>query len=224
MRRSIPFRILSAVGLLVVGAGMAVAGDPFPAGDVVARTPVPSADRPHGEVVVLRRGAAIVVRSVLHSKVLRQVAGRIAGKERDNWPEGETGRADSDRYVRELGRLVAALPPVPAGAEGEARKRSVLIEFVLDPAGGRVVLAPAEVTPRPDGTLSLEAAGPLTTLELERGYVERNQARIVEDAFGAEAETVLRRLSSRPAEAPRGDPGRDLAFSSSTRAVAEEPS
>lgn len=163
----------------------------------IARVVVPSADRPHGEVSVVVRGDIRIVRTVLHSKVLRQVAGRIAGKERAGWPEGRPGRAESDRYVAALGEGVAALPPVPAGAEGDDRKRGYVIEFVHGPGASEVVLGPARVEVGADGRLmpTILDSG-RHVLALDPAYVERNQQLIVEDAFGLGQEDARRILAN----------------------------
>jgi hypothetical protein len=200
MRR--PFRRFPTVALLAtliaLGAGPTARG----AGGTeheIARVPVPSAERPHGEVVVLVRDDVRIVRTVLHSKVLRQVAGRIAGKERAGWPEGEPGRSDSDRYVEALGDGIAALPPVPAGSAGDDRKRSYLIEFVHGPGTSRVLLAPVRVEVTDDGHLTVAAVGPeRRELDLSPAYVERNQRLIVEDAFRVDADAATRTLGGDP--------------------------
>ena len=193
-------RLVAAAGLVVAAAlTVAVAAD-----DVeLAWTAVPSEARRHGEVRVVRRGDETVVQTVLSSRVLRQVARKIADKERHNWPVGAPGHDDAERYVAALASAIEALSPVPEGASGEARRRTLLIEFVDGPHGPRVVMGEPQVAGDAAGRLRVEAVRPILVLEPPVEYVVRNQRLIVEDSFGldeAQAVDLLGRAA--PAVAP----------------------
>ena len=161
---------------------------------------VPSEARRHGEVRVLRRDDTTVVQTVLSSRVLRQVARKIAAKEMHNWPADVPGHDDAERYVAALVSAIEALPPVPDGATGDARRRSLVIEFVDGPQGPRVLIGDPDVAVDVEGRLRVDGIRPILTLEPPLDYLRRNQRLIIEDSFGvseSEASDLLARAAAR---------------------------
>ena len=83
-----------------------------------ARALVPSSDRPHGEVRLVAVDGEIVVQTVLRSRVLRRVVGRIAAKERSGCPPGSAGGEDAERYVAGLAEAVEQIRAAASPAGG----------------------------------------------------------------------------------------------------------
>jgi hypothetical protein len=167
---------------------------------VLRRVSVPSVEKRQGEVRVLRRGEATVVQTVLHSKVLRRVVGRVVRKERRNWPEGVDGHADAEAYVDALIRAQQDLAS-DDGRSPEARDRrsALLVEFILSDRAARVEIGEPLVEER-NLELIVTASRRLELLELSRPYVERNMTLIVADSFGieeSEARTLLDTVAGR---------------------------
>lgn len=180
-------RPASLLGIVALVAG-ALSAAPS-AERELAWAPVPSAERRHGEVRVLRRGEAAVVQTVLSSKVLRQVLGRIAEKERRNWPAGAPGHDDAERYVAALAEAGRSAGTTAADGGAADRRRTLLIEFVLTPTEAYVTFAAPEVAADPDGgRLRVGAVRPVFRLDPSRSYVERNMRLIVEDSLGRSSE------------------------------------
>lgn len=164
---------------------------PALAGEIVERrTFVPDAERPQGEVRILRRDGSTVVQTLVHSRLVRRVAGEIAKKERANWPQGSAGFEDAARFVRALAQLAKevrdTLPP------DEGRRRGFCIEF---PPSGPVTLSGAIVERSEDGLRLLEKREPSVSLDLDSSYVERNRGLIVIDAFSVDEEEARRWLA-----------------------------
>jgi len=166
--------------------------------ELLRRTPVPSADRRQGEVRIVRRGQTVVVQTVLHSKVLRRVAGEIAQKEARGWPPGAEGSAESARYVEALRDVVDAIRRGESRSSdgGGDRFREMRIEFFVHAGEGTVVLSGAEVAEEADGLRLTAVRKPVEVLELSADYVGRNMVRIVEDSFGVTAEQARRLLTA----------------------------
>jgi hypothetical protein len=173
-----PSGAAAPAGEVEAPAGATTAGT---ADRVVHRTDVRARGRTLGEIRVLRRGDALVVQTLLHTTILRQVVARIIEKEEVNWPPERAGHAAAMQYVAALRRARDAV--APRGGAGSAapaadRRRALLIEFLLSPRAATVGLyAPALA----DGTIT--TARPLATLALARPYVERDLRLIVADNF-----------------------------------------
>jgi len=172
-------------------------------GDVVIdRAPVPSAQRPQGEVRIVRRGGHVVVQTILDTRVLKRVLGAVSDKERRNWPAGTAGHADMERYVAALEqfRRAAAERPDQAGAEVDRRVQA-LIEFI-DASGGPLV-AIGGVTLAEDGgpagtaaAVRIRARSAPVLLNLSADYVRRNMTLIVADAFSLDPGEAAKRLAA----------------------------
>jgi hypothetical protein len=145
---------------------------------VIARTYLPSAQRIHGELVLARRGAALVMDTLLYSHSLRRGVERIRKKELYHWPADGPGGEDSARYLQALelakrhvlGRFEHAAPD-DAGAARDPRPR-LLIEFALDGADARVVFYDVEVEATTSGFVVRDRR-PIVTVESSTAYVAR---------------------------------------------------
>lgn len=175
-----PRTSLLALALPLLVAAGATASD-----EILERVDVPSAEKPQGEVRIVRRDGQVVVQTLLNSKVLRRVAGEIAKKEARNWPTGQPGSEDAALYVEALRRVVNRIRATPPEGDRRDRRRTLGIEFFTNDQGGRVVLT---------------GAGVGEQLDLSREYVALNMRLIVADAFAISAEqagTWLERADGR---------------------------
>jgi hypothetical protein len=175
--------------------------------EVLARTPVPNAESPVGEVRLLRRGDATVVQTLLVTRLLARVTGEIRTKEERNWPAGVAGHDDMATYVEALTaaaeQLRASLPAVDARNVADADRRlRLLVELVASPSSAGVEIAefasvaeerPYDVASR--RTLAAPAVG--------RAYVLRNMRLILADAFQLPESDVDRLGALGPAAAAR---------------------
>jgi hypothetical protein len=203
---------LSALAALALLAGAAAGAEaPLPArllarldpgaDEVVARSFVPSAERPVGEVRLVRRGDANVAQTLLYTKVLSRVVGEIRRKELANWPDGP-GRADALRYVEALESVrERAWSEVAArGVHGD-RRQKVWIEFVVAAREALVAIGTFEMDER-GGEIRVLRREPLVALELSRDYVLGNMRLIAADSFHVEGDALAALLA--PLEWLRG--------------------
>jgi predicted RND superfamily exporter protein len=202
-RRTAVAVLVLAVGLGASGAAANVVVPPSlaPALDDAgerrwARTDVPDPARKVGEVRLVTRGEANVVETLLSTTLLPRAVREIRAKETRNWPAGAAGHDDAMRYVEALDGASAELGRRLAGrAPGEDRRRNLLIEFVLTPAGAWVVLS--RFVPGTDerGEMRVTEREPLAVLAPARDYVRGNMRLIAEDSFDAHGPALERLLA-----------------------------
>jgi hypothetical protein len=148
---------------------------------VLAMVAVPDAARKVGEVRLVARGRATVVQTLLATRALSRVVAEIRHKEEANWPPGEPGRADMERYLAALYRAEAGLEDTRDAGRADRRLR-LAIEFVATSDASGLLLA--EFTgDEVDGRLRPSGRRPIETLALSRSYVVRNMRLILADAF-----------------------------------------
>ncbi len=162
---------------------------------VVERAFVPSAQRPQGEVRIVRRGGRVVVQTLLYTRVLKRVLAAIHEKERRNWPSGVPGHTDMERYVAALEefRRGAAGSPERVGADVDPRVLA-LIEFVDAPGTPFVAIGGFHIEGKDEAIRVRGRAAPVV-LDLSAAYVRRNMRLIVADAFRLSAEEAATRLA-----------------------------
>jgi hypothetical protein len=195
------------LGLAVALAPAATAGAaPAPGGraalfdtdrDVlVDRAFVPSAERPQGEVRIVRRDGHVVVQTLLYTRVLKRVVREIAQKERRNWPSGVAGHDDMERYVAAL-ETFRREAPGPSGSDGQVSDRRVqmLIEFI-DAPGDPLVAIGAATFEGSGEKVGIQSRAAPSVPRLGADYVRRNMALIVADAFAIDAEAATARLAA----------------------------
>jgi hypothetical protein len=163
---------------------------------VVDRAFVPSAERPQGEVRIVRRDGHVVVQTLLYTRVLKRVVRSIGDKERRNWPEGAAGHDDMERYLAALEtfRLAAAEPP-DTGATQTERRVQMLIEFIDAPAAPLVALGAATF----EGTgkdVRVRARAKPSVPVVSADYVRRNMPLIVADAFAIDPGAAAARIAA----------------------------
>lgn len=142
----------------------------FGAETIVARIDVPNRFIPQGEVRLVDRGTEIVVQSAIKTRYPGKVFRKISKSEKINWP----GNPEMEFY---LSALEAAF------AEYEKREKGTVltIDFTAGPGGTRV-------------DISFPPAAVWRSLPLSAVYVQKNQEYILADAFGKEADAVIKKL------------------------------
>lgn len=169
---------------------------------VVATTPVPDAVRKVGDTRLLARGDAVVVQTLLSTKMMSRVVAEIRIKEEKNWPDGQPG---ADARVAYIDALTAARDVlekrVPVGPEWIDRRQRLLIEFAADPVHASFTIGTFEEVPRPDqpGPATREV---FTHQEVSRDYVLHSIRLIVADSFRVDEKEADRIGPLAPAVAP----------------------
>lgn len=153
---------------------------------VLARRVVPDNVRRQGEVRLVARGDAVVVQTLLATRVLRRAVAEIRKKEERNWPLGAAGHDDMARYVG----AVAAVADELEAARPDERQR-LLIELVATADGGGIVIGEFEGG-EADGAIRPTSARTLATPVVGRDYLLRNMRLILADAFDVDESEVDR--------------------------------
>jgi len=153
---------------------------------VVKRTIVPDDVRRQGEVRLVARGDAVVVQTLLETRILRRAVAEIRKKEERNWPVGAAGHDDMRRYVDALATVAGEL-----GAAHPDQRHRLLIELVATADGGGVVIGTFEGD-EDDGALRPTGARTMATPAVGRDYLLRNMRLILADAFDLDEDEVDR--------------------------------
>jgi hypothetical protein len=200
-----------AFGLLLVAAlvfaGSAVAADvarllDASADRVVAFTPVPDAARKVGETRLVARGDAVVVQTLLSTKLLSRVVAEIREKEERNWPEERSGVEGRRAYVEALVAAREALDKRSPGPDWTDRRQRLLVEFAADATGSAVVIGTFDAMPA-TGEPGPRVREVLATLDPPRAYVLRNIRLVVADSFGVDEKDADRIGPLGPAASPK---------------------
>lgn len=164
------------------------------ADQVLSRIVVPDPARRVGEVRLLSRAGAVVVQTLLSTKVLARVVGEIRKKEESAWPPGSRWHADSERYLGALQALQHELESRRTTVAWAERRYRALIEFIADDSSAGVVVGTWDGR-EVDGALEPTARSASAPLALGRDYVLRNMRLILIDSFHM-ADADLERLGA----------------------------
>jgi hypothetical protein len=175
--------LLASLAVAAVSFAAAPTGPPSDAAAdrVVMRTDVPDATRKVGEVRLVQRGDAIVVQTLLSTKVVSRVLAEIRKKETANWPADRPGHEDMERYLGTIERNAEALRGERDAADGDRRVR-LAIELVATKDAQGLVLATFGGGDA-GGYLEPTERRVLETAALGRPYVVRNMRLILADTF-----------------------------------------
>jgi len=199
---------------------------------VLSRIVVPDPSRRVGEVRLIARGGAVVVQTLLSTKVLARVVAEIHKKEEAAWPPGSATSADSRDYLEALDALLHDLETHQPAVTWAERRRRMLIEFVADDSSAGVILGGWDGDDV-DGALNPAERKAMKLLVPARQYVLRNMRLILIDSFHV-ADADLDRLGALgplrgvvanappPIEAP-ADPATVPSRSNATTAPASSP-
>lgn len=175
------------LGAALLAAAPAIAANPSRCLDasadrIVASTPVPDAVRKVGEVRLVARGDAVVVQTLLSTKLLSRVVAEIRVKEEKNWPDPGPGADGRRSYAEALAAARETLDKRSPGPDWTDRRQRLLIEFCADAGGSAVIVGTFGDMPV-FGEAALRAREVFATLDPPREYVLRNQRLIVADSF-----------------------------------------
>ena len=175
--------LLASLAVAAVAGAAAPTGVPSDAAAdrVVMRTDVPDATRKVGEVRLVQRGDATVVQTLLATKVMTRVLSEIRKKETTNWPVGQPGREDMERYLAAIERNAEALRGERDAEDGDRRVR-LAIELVATKDAEGLVLATFGGG-EDSGYFAPTDRRVLETVVLGRPYVVRDMRLILADAF-----------------------------------------
>ena len=158
---------------------------------IIQRAPVPEKPPYQGEVRLVRRESALVVQTVLNSKVMRHLVAAIQKKELRTWPENRDGWLDSRHYSE---ALYLAYERVQTRAKSREKSSSrylqLLIEFVLDERRSYVGFYEPTLIQDAD-RLDIKEKELLEKIKVSRAYAYNNMQVILQDRFKLEAEEVL---------------------------------
>jgi len=168
------------------------------ADSVIWRAPIP-AEPPHqGEVRLIRRDSALVMQTILNSKVLKHVIAAIQKKELRAWPEDREGWVDSRRYSDELYRAYEVVLTDAKDREDKAdRHLRLMIEFVLEERRSFVIFYAPTLTER-GKQYSVQEKKVLKKLITSRGYLYNNLREIVRDSFQLDEKEALKLMQPIP--------------------------
>ncbi len=157
---------------------------------ILERRPVTSRGRRHGEVRLLRRGDAVVIQTLLSSKVLKRVVAGIRDRELESWPPGREGHTAALAYLAALDAATKATLDGPprshektsiGAANTRDRRRILLVEFILSKSRHGVVIAHPKLLDKPSGELTLTGVNEEQALDVPRSFVERDMKLIADD-------------------------------------------
>lgn len=150
---------------------------------VVRAEVVPSPEQPVGEVRLVRRGSAVVMQTVLHTKFLKRVVAEIRKKEMAAWPRDRRGHGDAVKYVEALVSAQAGIQERFALREDRGdRRQRMLIEFILTDDVSIVAFAEPALADE-GGRMRVVSRRPIAVLPLSRTYVRGNIYEIAWDAL-----------------------------------------
>ena len=187
------YLILLMISLLLPAVALAAQKD---AEQLIQYAQVPAGPPYQGEVRLLRRDSALVVQTLLNSKVMHRVVGTIRKKESQEWPEDQAGSADSRRYAEELVRAYQLIRDRAKDKQkpgDRERHLQLMIEFVLDEHRSYVALYAPTLTLEGE-RLVLHKKELMKKLPLSRTYVNKNMQLIIQDSFQIEADKAAELL------------------------------
>jgi hypothetical protein len=166
---------------------------------VLSRAFVPSVEKRHGEVRLVRRDDGLVVQTLLYSKLLKRVVARIGEKERMHWPPQRDGHRDALGYIDALGKAQLDIAErFRDRANNEDRRQKMLIEFICQPAAALVAIYELRME-EIDGEPRITGKRPIAIIEPSRHYVLENMKLIVADSLNVpddESEALFHEIAA----------------------------
>ena len=167
----------------------------MPTAVILARTDVPNSIVPQAEVRLVRRGGEMIVQSVILPRFPGKVRNKITTAEQKNWP----GNVDAAAYVAALEEAFAEYAEAH-----DSKTTALIIDFVSSAESTRVDFLFATAV-RDKSGITIQPSAEWRSLDLSDYYVTKNQEYILIDAFGKQADTLIKILrTSTPAEASNG--------------------
>jgi len=156
------------------------------ADEIVRQAFIPSADRVHGELRLVKRGDAWVMQTLIYSARLRRGVQRIEKKELYYWPPGSPGYDDSVRYLEDLETARARVLEefaVSQQGRGDPRQK-MLIELILAPRASGFAFYSVSLDESGE-RVAISAKTSIAVRSASRAYVERAMRIQAEEGFGA---------------------------------------
>jgi hypothetical protein len=166
---------------------------------LVWRAPIPANPPYQGEVRLIRRNSALVMQTILNSKVLKHVVAAIQKKEFSDWPEDREGWIDSRRYSDELYRAYESIQARAKRRKSSNRYLNLLIEFVLQERHSFVALYEPTLS-KSGNQFSVKEKEVLKKMNTSRTYIYNNLQEIARDSFQLEEQEVLKLLQPIPGD------------------------
>jgi hypothetical protein len=167
------------------------------ADEVVCRTFIPTAERPHGEVRLVRRDGAVVVQTLLYTPSLRRGLQKIRQREEANWPPERDGHADSQKYLEVLAQgKTASLAAFDGRSDKEDRHQRLLIEVLDDGRSARVDTSLPELKGATDA-IEIGVVRPVATSPVSAEYARAAMEIILQSAFHRPGRTLEEFLSGK---------------------------
>lgn len=179
---SLIFLLLSVWGTPCFGTG-----EYSPDIKIIARTYVPNALLPQGEIRLVIHGEDVVVQSVLHTGFPGRVERKIVQSEDLNWGDDP----DAQAYVT---ALKAGFLEYKKRKTEASETQSFTIDFVCARGVSRVDFSFPKITKTKWG-FHIDGVEAWQSLPLSSTYVQKNQRYILTDAFGKQAGEILNKLA-----------------------------
>ncbi len=187
--------LLAAVFLLSVSSAGAE--------EEVCRAYIPTSERRHGEVRLIRRGAAVVLQTLLYTPSLRRGLQKIQQKEAANWPPERAGHGDSQKYLEVLAEgkteALAAFDRRPDPAD---LQQKLLIEVMQEGGDASVSTSVPDLDGAGDA-IEIRAVRPVAASPVSVDYARAVMEIILQSAFHRPGSTLEEFLSG---EATRFNP------------------
>lgn len=153
-------------------------------GDRIARRAfLPSAERRHGELRLVRRGDATCVQTLLYSSAMRRGLQNMRKRERNFWPEGQAGFVDSTAYLAALEQAARRIEQAfDERTDRNDARQKMLIEFVLAADAAFFAIFEVEIEDDPAGARIVERR-PIVVADASRDYVRREMLLMLESGF-----------------------------------------
>jgi hypothetical protein len=139
---------------------------------------------PQAEVRLVRRGEEMVVQSAILPRFPNKVRKKILASEQQNWP----GSPDAHAYVAALEDAFETY-----AKEHDRKTTALVIDFVSSADRSRVDFLFAAAVRNQEG-ITIQTAPVWRSLDLSDDYIRKNQENILVDAFGKNADALIKTL------------------------------
>ncbi len=151
--------------------------------EIVRSEFVPSEEQPVGEVRLVRRGPAVVMQTVLYTRLLKRVVAEIRKKDLADWPMSRHGHDDAMKYIEAIQSAQGAIQERFRRREHRGdRRQTMLIEFILSRNASFVAIAEPSLA-EAGGHMRVVSTRQIAILPLSRVYVRGNFYEIAWDAL-----------------------------------------
>lgn len=157
---------------------------------ILARADVPNSIIPQAEVRLVRHGEEMVVQSAILPRFSNKVRNKIVSSEQMNWP----GNANAEAYVAALEEAF-----LEYSKAHDSKTTALIIDFVSSAKTARVDFIFAAASRGRQG-ITIQPAPVWRSLDLSDDYIMKNQEYILKDAFGRQADALIKILRTSSSE------------------------